>query len=718
MSTHEITHKATIENGPSVVDNVLRWTSASGLTVADVHSYGGCLRRWWYEQVGGKRQPSTPAQNRGTRLHDAIERYLVHGAPLVDPLAIAGRSFIPEPGPGILVETALGNLGAAWLYLADVPILGHVDLWNHRGWYQNPDGETVRDVDGVLETKDWKTTSDLKYAKTAAELAHNIQVNIYGEAGFHMWPTLERSRLTHVYFQTTGRADAKLVSVLCDREHVSRRTEYAEGIVRSIKDVARETRADKVDANREACNAYRGCPHATYCSVGNHDSLADVLGQRGAANAIHRLNVIRGDVILEPPPNYRGESMSLIDKFKPGALAAPQPQTAAPPPPAPQPMAPAAGVGAQITVDAEVAALQAQEAARRAQAAAGIPTGFGDALTYLETCGRGWPQFLGRAAAAIVKLRGLDPRITEIPGQGWLETKCKPIEDPEQVVRLVAEVRTLPPASAEPPVAVAPPPPPPAPAPVVAPAPAPATISVLPPDAPASNPALAALPVEGLDNAKTRQLASLGAPSVPGLVETAVHVAAGGSLLGAAAAPKLAEPQTSLLGGAVTPPPPVPMTTAPTPPPVVQATEGAAAAAANVTPPATRKRGRPAGTRKKASPQDAAAGATPAVETDTAMNIFVNAIPSDAFESLHPYIDELCAALCAEYSAADVRCAPKEGPLGYGKWPGAVAALARQNPPGAGNWYVNTKGNDIAAVVADALRGKAIESGGLYVEGV
>lgn len=748
----ETTHRAEQELGPSVVGGRLVWTSASHLTKADPNSAGGCLRRWFYETVLGLRSASTKAQETGTKLHSEVDGYLTQGRPLVSQLAIAGRAYIDAPGPGILIETAIhtakdGALTGAWLYCGPTPIAGHVDLWNHRGFHINAEAELVADKPSTLETKDWKTTSDFKWCKTPTELASNIQLITYAEVGFRMWPQYDLARMTHVYFRTKGRPESQLVSVLCDREHVSRQWEYVSSIGRTIADAARETAADAVDANRNACSAYGGCPHRSYCTVGNHDSLADILGPRGAAEAVARLNQARGEQV----------DMSLINKLAPGALA---PQAAQQPAPVMAP--PAAGVAMQMQVDAEVAALQAQETARRQQTAAGIPAGFQEAVMYLSACGRGYPTITGRAANAIAVVTG-SPNTGTIPGAGWLATKVpNGIEDPEILIRLVNEVRTLPALTSEPTVIATPPlaptPPPsmlnqaPAPVaqmvPVAPPVQQPSlmqqpvtqiapSLMVLPPDAPASNPALAAQPVEGLDNSKARELAAIQAAAqqtqVAGLAATAAIVQQTGALPTPAVVEAANTGTFSLLGTTQPTPAPV-MATAPAAVAAAIATVAAATpetllAAANITTeaPAAGKRkgpGRPPGSRKKrtvsetAQVGDVSNTVTTTEEDDDSLSIFVNTMPSLAFEDIRPYVDQLCASLCATYGAADIRCAPKEGPLSFGKWQGALAAFARQNPPPAGIYLARVCGpQDPVAVVADALRGRAIESGGLYAEG-
>lgn len=725
----ETTHKATQELGPSVQNNRLIWTSASGLTKGDTESAGGCLRSWWFDQVAGKRGPSTKAQERGTALHDNIEGHLVRGLPLTDPLAIAAKEYIPEPGPGILVETPLhvgtdGHITGAYLYAGPVPIAGHVDLWNHRGIYVNAEGELIVEPrPNTFETKDWKTTSDFKWAKTAAELANNIQLVTYAEAGFRMWPHLEHARLTHVYFRTRGAAKGKLVTSLRDREQISRRWEYVDALGRTLADVARETNPDKVPGNRHACGAYNGCPHASYCSVGSFDSLAELFGSRSAEQLLAR---VEGNTQPEI-------SMALIDKLSPEVLAAAQAGTsllttppAAPAPAAPPAMTPppmitqmpaAAGVGVQINmqaaVDAETQRLAAEEAARRAQTAAGIPPGFAQAVASIDAAGRGAPPYVGRAAIAIAQLKGIALQPGQgFSGGGWLGERVKnAIEDPALVLQLAAEVSSLPPLPVAAPV---PPAPAPAAPPPVAPAPA---ISVMPPDAPASNPALAALPVDGFDNAKSRELAALTTPTISGLTDTAQAVAATGQL----PAPMMMQAAPAV--GTVPPQPaaPVPAAVPPQAPAPIPAAVPATTTASS-TEAAPHKAGPGRGKRGPRKPKDATTTAgVPACTYDdecTTINLFVDCIPAHPYERLEPYINKLERALAAQYQAADIRCAPKDGPLGYDKWTGALAAFVRQSPPAAGHYVVKASGCRLAQVVVEVLRNIIDEQGGQLVEGV
>lgn len=70
-------------------------------------------------------------------------------------------------------------------------------------------------------------------------------------------------------------------------------------------------------------------------------------------------------------------------------------------------------------------------------------------------------------------------------------------------------------------------------------------------------------------------------------------------------------------------------------------------------------------------------------------------------ERLEPYAGRLARQLEAEYSAADLRCAPEQSPLSFGKWKGALAALARANPPAGA--YLCSSTDEVAYEVFKAL---------------
>jgi hypothetical protein len=121
---------------------------------------------------------------------------------------------------------------------------------------------------------------------------------------------------------------------------------------------------------------------------------------------------------------------------------------------------------------------------------------------------------------------------------------------------------------------------------------------------------------------------------------------------------------------------------------------------------------KPKGTRKKKT-ADIEASGRKGGETSHDTNgvtIYIDAVPSVAYESLHPWIDGLVAKLLSSphaNGATDLRLIQGET-LGFGKWKAVLEALAREafdlGTLPEGHYTVNA--GDIADVVVAGLRGK------------
>lgn len=84
----------------------------------------------------------------------------------------------------------------------------------------------------------------------------------------------------------------------------------------------------------------------------------------------------------------------------------------------------------------------------------------------------------------------------------------------------------------------------------------------------------------------------------------------------------------------------------------------------------------------------------------TGLRLFVDSYPSVPVESLNGYVAGLLATIEAHYHAPDIRLAAD---LGFGKWKGALASLAKETPPPPGSYFVSTKTSEFAQVVVEAL---------------
>lgn len=621
--------------GQTVIDGEIQYLSPSGMTTGDPKQPGGCLRRWLYKYVMRLKEPFTGAQKLGVETHGQIERYQLTGEKVLGRLALSAQQFIPEPMPDLYSVEHVIQPGE--LFVAGIRVVGHIDLvrpWSNANApglsaYINQFGDWDFDPRYTVELLDWKTTSDVnKWAKTGPQLIDTIQMPLYGQWAVENYPEAQHVRLSHVYMQTKGKAMSRKATILMDRAKLARRWEQIEGVARSLIDVAKETDVNKVPANRHACSAFRGCPRRDVCPADKADTLKMVFG-RTKANLIQ---------VGEK------QTMSIEDELN--ALSA----TAAPasvPAPIPAPV-PAAPANTLVTTD-----------------------NFKAAIAVIEDSGKGFPNLSGHEAQAYKALKGLKEqqqavayditapngtsyRITvepsgDVKGAGDYGTLSTLSFD--QVLMLGGQVKPEPVAAAPAPVA---------------------DVGLVPPGAPVSDPANAAVPVAGFVKDETPAPAPEPAPAAP-VAEAA------------------------------------PAPTAPEPAPTT---------------------GEKPNFKKLKSPQRlemceqlwgelqaAKAGAPAPAAAPTAepegLKIYINAIPSSPFDSLQEYIGQICRSLEQQTGARDIRCSDHQA-LDFGKWKGAVAAMVRENPPEDSTYMINTRGDEIAEIVANTL----CEGAAVWVKGI
>lgn len=262
----------------------MQYLSASQISTADPKE-SGCLRKWHFEKVLGKKRPPTKATARGTSVHEDIEEYLKTGEKPKLPLVATGFHFIPDPikivdgKPDLLIEREIAQrpdderppnesnrdeiLRNPILRIEDIPIVGKLDVIHSRGI--NKDLDTTQDPEGTVELLDWKSTSAVKWTKQARDLPKLPQMAIYGEWAYETQSHIKALRLSHGYFIEEG--GSKKVSLLVHREDLQPTINHVRTIVKTIVDAAKETNNDLLDANTNACYAYGGCPHRTYCQA-------------------------------------------------------------------------------------------------------------------------------------------------------------------------------------------------------------------------------------------------------------------------------------------------------------------------------------------------------------------------------------------------------------------------------------------------------------------
>jgi RecB family exonuclease len=241
------------------------------VSASQVTLFERCPRKWFWRYVEGIKFPPSAAMLRGTDIHTGIERWLVHmlgpekalawTAMYIDAIKQAkhkGELVLPDPADeneSFLVEEPIT------IETPGLPkFIGFIDLL----WLSK------KPLPRVLDTK---TTSDLRYAKTPAELEKNIQLNAYAK-----WCHVEDLRgpleIGHAYIEVRKNPPKKAlprvryVPVIRTEDQVE---EVWQGILETVNDM--QQLAYKLDSaldcepNTAACDDYGGCEYRGHCGI-------------------------------------------------------------------------------------------------------------------------------------------------------------------------------------------------------------------------------------------------------------------------------------------------------------------------------------------------------------------------------------------------------------------------------------------------------------------
>lgn len=228
--------------------------SLSHVSASSIELYRSCPRKWYYRYLLGHRGDTTEAMQRGTKVHEVLEEYLLNGTipsgrSQVVKIASPGIELLPARYPlEQRVEAPLEDFKIPGL---PVPFKGFIDLLDL--------------TDGV-HILDHKTTSNLdKWSKTEQELAVNTQLIIYARHVLEHYPDVSEARLTHIYYQTKTPYGAKKVSVVVMREDVYSRFNEILDTVEAMLEAASNS-IDSTSKESGFCYAYgKRCEHYTDC---------------------------------------------------------------------------------------------------------------------------------------------------------------------------------------------------------------------------------------------------------------------------------------------------------------------------------------------------------------------------------------------------------------------------------------------------------------------
>lgn len=225
----------------------MKYVSATQITM-----FRRCPRSWFMAYLRGMKSPPTDAMKFGTKVHDMAEKWLKTGhMPSVEPTPMNKRAFR-------LVSTAIRKgvirpacehtrveCGLPGFSLAGVPVRGFIDCYR-----ANP---------AALVVEDHKTTSGWKWAKTAPELGHNVQLMIYAAFALQEHPEADEVTIRHNQLLTRGAPDARAVEITVPRAWVENQIKEIEATVEDMVSLAKLDDIALARQNMSACDMFSGC---------------------------------------------------------------------------------------------------------------------------------------------------------------------------------------------------------------------------------------------------------------------------------------------------------------------------------------------------------------------------------------------------------------------------------------------------------------------------
>jgi hypothetical protein len=263
-----------------------------------------CLRRWWWQSVKGHKAPDTPATLFGGAVHAAIE-YRIHN-----------NRWNPDED-GEVLRRAMPAYEALTQFVHAHP-RGAVGDLVEEGWAIASDADYPLPSRGRIDlvmpslniVADWKTTSSMRYVKTANELARDPQIILYSDALVRDKKLKLPLRFFHVYTLTKGKPGTQVVVTQVTEESLKIGRKHVAATMQRMVDVLAmpDPKPEDVPENRLACGDFGGCPHWDRCFSGGMQlepeeenvNLTDKLNARKAAQKPAVTQPVIEDLPTEP----------------------------------------------------------------------------------------------------------------------------------------------------------------------------------------------------------------------------------------------------------------------------------------------------------------------------------------------------------------------------------------------------------------------------------
>jgi hypothetical protein len=279
------------------------------VSASQISTFDDCQRKWAWRYIAKIETPPHPSAVLGTEVHDTqLAPYLRDGRAFdytrdSGHIAAAGLAYLPTPQlPGLVVERHFEMPSPTHLF----GYQGYIDLWV-------PDSEMLPGL-GVYNAPavvDFKTTSDLKWAKTPETLATDVQAQLY--ATWAMFSTGARTvDLVWIYMQTRGAHKARRVHLRVNGEQVFEQFKVIDRKGLAIHNIRKDADGKDADTypltlppNPSACNSYGGCPYQHKCNLSPSEFIESLSPKEtimSANSLLERMKAKRTQVVGINPP--------------------------------------------------------------------------------------------------------------------------------------------------------------------------------------------------------------------------------------------------------------------------------------------------------------------------------------------------------------------------------------------------------------------------------
>lgn len=307
-----------------------------------------CRRKWYLEKVEKIPQPQGRSTSLGTAVHSVAEAFL--RGETYDETTEAARVFASAiPIASVIRPRVIAIERSISIVLprSGIELQGRIDV--------------VAGTPSRPAIIDWKTTSGPRYARTAEELATDVQLCAYAAAVSAACHDVD---VSHVYMQTKGKPKAWRVDAVATVSAQLETLDRLDTLACDLVELRTQPR-EAAPQNLESCSAFGGCPYRYICHPDRHtkeidmSSMLDRIRARQAALAQSTAPTPTPAAPPEPPPPPppveepaailppdapTGPTVAPVEKKKPGRpRKTPAPLLdgipAAPPPPVEAPAA-------------------------------------------------------------------------------------------------------------------------------------------------------------------------------------------------------------------------------------------------------------------------------------------------------------------------------------------------------------------------------------------